>query len=67
MGIPQSHVSQIESGNVDPRLSSILEMARLLELEVIVVPRSILPVIRGLVEGKPDDPLWQADESEKDE
>lgn len=62
LGMPQSHVSAIESGKVDPRLSSFLEMARVLDQELILVPRKMLPAVRGLMTGDSDAPLWQSDE-----
>ena len=37
LGLPQSHISKIEKGSVDIRLSSLIDMARLLGLEVILV------------------------------
>lgn len=64
MGLPQSHVSAIENGKVDPRLSNVIEMARLLDLEPMLIPRPLLPAVRALLGGKPDGPLWQADEEE---
>lgn len=36
-GVPQSHVSKIESGQVDLRLSSLVALARVLDLEVRLV------------------------------
>lgn len=48
-GVPQSHVSKIESGAVDLQLSSLIELARLLDLELMLVPRSLVPAVRGIV------------------
>ena len=39
LGLPQSHISKIEQGITDPRLSTIRDMARMLDLELILVPR----------------------------
>jgi predicted transcriptional regulator len=64
LGLPQSHVSAIEAGKVDPRLSSVLELARLLDLEPMLVPRARVPAVRALLDGTPDEPLWRADDSE---
>lgn len=38
-GVPQSHISKIESGAVDLRLSSLLALARVLNLELALSPR----------------------------
>ena len=47
-GIPQSHISKIESGTVDLRVSSLVTLARILDLELVLVPTSLLPAIRLL-------------------
>jgi transcriptional regulator with XRE-family HTH domain len=49
VGLPQSHISKIESGVVDLQLSSLAEIARALDLEVKLVPRKALPAIEGTV------------------
>ena len=41
-GVPQSHISKIERGAVDLRLSSLVELARVLDLELTLVPRKKL-------------------------
>ncbi len=64
MGLPQSHVSAIETGKVDPRLSNIIEMARALDHELMLVPRTLVPAVRALLAGHQEAPLWQADEEE---
>jgi transcriptional regulator with XRE-family HTH domain len=48
-GVPQSHISKIESGAVDPQLSTLIELARLLDLELMFVPRALVPAVRGIV------------------
>lgn len=49
VGLPQSHISKIESGVVDLQLSSLVEIARALDLEVRLLPRKALPAIEGTV------------------
>lgn len=49
VGLPQSHISKIESGAVDLQLSSLAEIARALELEVMLLPRRALPAVEGAV------------------
>ncbi|ATI80563.1 helix-turn-helix domain-containing protein [Sphingobium yanoikuyae] len=49
VGMPQSHVSKIEQGMVDLQLSSLAEMARALDLELRLVPRTALPAVDGLI------------------
>ena len=43
--MPQSHIPKIESGKVDLQLSSLIQPARLLDLEVKLVPKNALPVV----------------------
>jgi HTH-type transcriptional regulator/antitoxin HipB len=51
VGLPQSHISTIESGSVDLQASSLLEIARALDLELVLVPRGALPAIRAIQSG----------------
>jgi len=48
-GLPQSHISKIESGGVDIRLASLIELARVLELELELVPRKAVPAIESII------------------
>ncbi len=48
-GVPQSHISKIEQGNADIRLSSLIELARALELELKLVPRKALPAVESVL------------------
>lgn len=47
VGLPQSHISKIEKGVVDLKLSSLVEIARALGLEIKLVPRKALPAVEG--------------------
>ncbi len=49
VGMPQSHISKIESGQVDLQLSSLTELARVLELELRLVPRRAIPAVDSIV------------------
>ena len=51
LGIPQSHVSNIECGKTDLRLSSLIDFARAVELEVVLVHRKSLPALRSILAG----------------
>ena len=65
LGLPQSHISKIEQGTTDPRLSTVTDMARLLDLELMLIPRSMLPAISALIEGgEAQKPRWTTDEDE---
>lgn len=52
-GVPQSHISKIENGGSDIRLSSLVEIARALELELVLVPRRLIPAVQGLLRSAP--------------
>lgn len=51
VGLAQSHLSRIERGAVDPQLSNLLEIARALGLELMLVPKRLVPAVRAL--GRP--------------
>lgn len=48
-GVPQSHISRIERGAVDIQLSSLVELARALGLELKLVPRKAVPAVDSVV------------------
>ncbi len=48
-GQTQSHISQIESGKMEPGLSSFIDMARALDLELVLVPKKLVPGVTALV------------------
>lgn len=48
IGQPQSAVSRIERGG-DLRLSTLLEMARVLEMEPMLIPKHLVPAVGALI------------------
>ena len=48
-GMAQGHISKIESGAIDLRVSSLVELARVLELELVLVPRKAVSVVHAVV------------------
>lgn len=48
-GVPQAQISRIEKGAVDLRLSSLVALARGLDMELTLVPRKALPAVRSVV------------------
>lgn len=48
-GVPQSHISKIESGAVDLRVSSLVALARVLDLELVLAPKKSVPAIKSLM------------------
>jgi transcriptional regulator with XRE-family HTH domain len=49
VGLPQSHISGIESGQVVPRFDTLLDLVRVLDLDLLVVPRSLIPAVQSLI------------------
>ena len=52
--MPQAHISKIENAAVDLKLSSLVELARVLGLELMLVPRRLVPAVQtmtGSVDG----------------
>jgi transcriptional regulator with XRE-family HTH domain len=47
-GVPQGHISKIERGTVDLRVSSLVELARALDLELVLVPRKSVPAVKSI-------------------
>ncbi len=71
LGLPQSYISRLESGRLDIRLSGIVEIARYLGLELMLVPATMVSTVSSVVgEGKAArtqvKPLYTLDDSEED-
>lgn len=48
-GLTQANISKIETGQVDPQLSTLVELARFLDLEVTLAPRQAAPAIEAII------------------
>jgi len=72
IGLPQMHISGIESGKIVPRYDTLLEIVRMLGRDLIMVPRALVPVVQSLVRDHEKDlpgegeerPLYAADRDE---
>lgn len=64
-GIPQSHISKIESGAVNLQLSSLIELSRVLGLEMMLVPQKAAPAAKSLVWSAEKDKYQLATEKRK--
>lgn len=51
VALPQAHISKIESGSVNLKLASLVELARALDLEVMLVPRKLVPAVEAITRG----------------
>ncbi len=67
VGLPQGHISKIEHGKIDIRVSTLLEISRILGYEPLLVPRPLMSIITAIIEGKEGarhEPMWQPDEED---
>ncbi|MEM7408892.1 MAG: helix-turn-helix transcriptional regulator [Myxococcota bacterium] len=48
-GLPQVHVSWIETGRVAPRYDTLLDLVRVLDHDLILVPRALVPGVNALL------------------
>ena len=69
VGLPQPHISLIESGDVVPRFDTLLDIVRVLDLDLLLVPRSLIPAVQSLIRAQKEPesaekPLYAADEEE---
>jgi transcriptional regulator with XRE-family HTH domain len=65
LGLPQSHVSKIEQGANDPRLSTVTDMARVLDQEWVLIPRQLVSAVRSLLNGEgAEERRFQPDEKD---
>lgn len=56
VGLAQSHISKIERAAVDPQLSSLVEIARALGLEFMLIPTQLVPAVQALQREVAPDP-----------
>ena len=49
VGLPQVHISKIETGKVIPRYDTLLEIVRVLDHDLILVPRNLVPAVQTLI------------------
>ena len=54
--MPQSQIARIERGSSDVRISTIVEIARALDLEPMLVPKHLSTAVRYMIAEKPDQP-----------
>lgn len=71
-GIQQTQISRIERGQADLRVSTLVALARSLELELVLVPRALFPAVNSIVQKKSDsamapEPAYQLGNGADDE
>lgn len=48
-GLPQAHVSAIETGRTVPRFDTLLDLVRVLDRDLVLVPRELVPAVQALI------------------
>lgn len=76
VGLPQTHVSGIETGRIVPRYDTLLDLVRVLDHDLLLVPRDLVPVVEALIHERSrkahsaeheEEPLYQPDHDEEGE
>lgn len=49
IGLPQVHISAIESGKVTPRFNTLLDLVRVLDFDLLLIPRPLVPAVQSMV------------------
>lgn len=49
VGMPQAQISKIENAKVDLKTSSLIALARSLDLEVMLIPRKLVPGVQSFL------------------
>ena len=49
VGLPQVHISGIETGKVAPRFTTLLDLVRVLDHDLLLVPRPLVPAVQALI------------------
>src|SRR5712675_453254 len=54
IGLPQMHISGIETGKIVPRFDTLLDLVRVLGLDLLTVPRALVPAVQALIRDHSD-------------
>ena len=49
VGLPQMHISGIETGKIVPRFDTLLDLVRVLDRDLLMVPRALVPAVQALI------------------
>lgn len=49
IGLPQMHISGIETGKIVPRYDTLLDLVRILNYDLLMVPRSLVPAVQAMI------------------
>ena len=65
LGLPQMHISGIETGKIVPRFDTLLDLVRTLDRDLFMVPRALVPAVQALIRDHRRDRDANADEGER--
>ena len=66
LGLPQMHISGIETGKIVPRFDTLLDLVRVLDRDLLMVPRALVPAMQALIrDHRRADRNTDADEGER--
>lgn len=68
MGLPQMHISGIETGKIVPRYDTMLELVRVLDRDLVLIPRRLSPAVLALIRDpdqgeEGEQPLYTGDDA----
>ena len=49
VGLTQKHISGIETGKIVPRYDTLLEVVRILDWDLMMVPRALVPAVQSMI------------------
>ena len=49
VGLPQAHISGIETGKIVPRFDTLIDLIRILGHDLVLVSRALVPVVHAMV------------------
>ncbi len=72
VGLPQMHISGIETGKIMPRYDTLLDVVRVLKFDLVMVPSSLVPVVQAIIRdqrgiNEEERPLYASDEDNNTE
>lgn len=47
--LPQMHISGIESGKIVPRFDTLLDLVRVRDHDILLIPRALVPAVQSLI------------------
>ena len=69
-GLPQMHISGIENGKISPRIDTLLDLVRVLDYDLLLIPKQLVPAVQSLLrdQDQPEEqPLYAVNNDENNE